>query len=90
MPGHFTVCSKVKGMHWFTRHEFSSLSGSWQRTVSYNTNSGCQPVNIEVRLLPINSLRFTRLSTSVKDVALWSDDSVVASSRSVTHKTNHP
>lgn len=40
-----------------------------------------------VLLLPINSLRLTRLSTSVKDVALWSKDSVVASSRSVTHKT---
>jgi hypothetical protein len=31
----------------------------------------------------MSSLRLTRLSTSVKDVALWSELSVVVSSRSV-------
>lgn len=36
--------------------------------------------------LPINSLRLTRLSTSVKDVELWSEASALASSRSVKHK----
>lgn len=33
----------------------------------------------------MSSLRLTRLSTSAKEVALWSELSLVASSRSVIH-----
>lgn len=52
--------------------------------------SAAQPSGWSLRdtgasLLPINSLRLTRLSTSVKDVELWSEVSVLASSRSVIH-----
>lgn len=52
-----------------------------RRAVNYNT-----PLNTGADLLPIKSLRLTRLSTSVRDVELWSEESVLASSRSGTNK----